>query len=164
MLELSELTFDQLRDIATIATGGYLDSKFASNVCEKECGGYGRRRMLSFDFDDVDEGTIKIFFMISSEDKQSGWNWNIWSVDSEGESKHINAINTPAVVDYCDTHCINIRNNQSSPLTTLRAKYSKQVEELMDKFPNEMDKGTYWWGVKVGLETAINVIETYHLK
>lgn len=106
MLSIKEITTEQLFDIAHISTGGYFKSEFASYQKEVETGGYGFRRKLEWVLDGE-----KNYFEISSEDNKRGWHWYAWCIDKQGVKHNVNCLNFPGVIDYCDQHNINVRNN-----------------------------------------------------
>ena len=52
MRNIKEMTENELSKIATLATGGYYLGEFSANQREIETGGYGKRRLVRWTFDD----------------------------------------------------------------------------------------------------------------
>lgn len=105
-MDIKNLTEEHLFEIANISTGNYFKSEFASKQQEIETGGYGRRRLVKWIFDNEVN-----YFEINAEAKDRGWHWYSWVIDKQGVKHNVNCVNFPAVVDYCDKNGINVRNN-----------------------------------------------------
>ena len=105
-MDIINLTEEHLFEIANISTGNYFKSERSSGHEEIETGGYGRRRLVKWISEDGEEN----HFEISGENKNEGWNWYAWVIDSEGREHNVRCLNYSGVVDYCDKNNINIRN------------------------------------------------------
>ena len=67
-MNIKELTKYHLFEIANIATGGYFKSIQSSKQIEIETGGYGRRRLVKWIYDEEIH-----YFEIDGEAKNRGW-------------------------------------------------------------------------------------------
>ena len=105
-MDIKNLTEEHLFEIASISTGNYFKSEFASEQKEIETGGYGRRRLVEW----MRDGE-KNYFEINGEAKDRGWHWYAWVIDKQGVKHNANCLNFSAVVDYCDKNGIDVRNN-----------------------------------------------------
>ena len=50
-----------------------------------------------------------------------------------------------------------------TPMQELIKNLREQLEKVIREHPKEVDNDTYWRGVKIGLETAIEVAQTKNL-
>lgn len=105
MIEINNISTENLFAIAEIATGNYFSSQFSIGQKEIETGGYGRRRLVEWEYD----AEIH-YFEIDGESKTDGWHWYAWCITKLGMKENIHCLNPALIVDYCDKHDINVRN------------------------------------------------------
>lgn len=110
-ISIYDLSEEHLFNIANIATGGYFKSSTAKNHKEVETGGYGRRRQVIWEQDGEDS---TYYFEINASGRNNAWNWYSWEIDISGKKYEINTVDTALVVDYCDSHGIDLRNLNES--------------------------------------------------
>ena len=109
MIGIEDLTKDQLFDIADIAAGGKFLWGYSTDQKEIETGGYGKRRLLTWNFENEQH-----YFEINASAKDRGWHWYAWCIDVKNKKYNIHCLNHAAIVDYCDKHGIDVRNKMTT--------------------------------------------------
>lgn len=129
---IKEMTFDELCQIASIATGGWSSSESSRGHREVEVGGYGWRRRVEWiqNSEGYDEYH---YFEITGENKGRSWEWHCKStyeikivnicINSGGgfdsiescgpdwsKGHLINTLNPVKIVDYCREQELDIEN------------------------------------------------------